>query len=132
LITIDINEELESRVRKYFEEGGLSSSIEYIIGNATQIIPTIDAVFDLVFIDADKMGYANYYDLVIDKLRPGGIILADNVLRTGKVLNEKKDKDAMAIDAFNRKVNADARVEQVLLPVRDGILMIRKLSLQNF
>ena len=131
LITIDINEELEERVRKYIDEAGLASRIDYRIGNALSIIPTLEELFDLVFIDADKANNASYYDLVIENVRPGGFILVDNVLRSGKVVEDKMDKDGMVIDAFNKKVKADPRVEVVLLPVRDGILLIRKLSLPN-
>jgi caffeoyl-CoA O-methyltransferase len=129
LVTIDNNEELEQKVRKYFDEAGLSSKIDYRIGDAAKIIPSLKETFDLVFIDADKENYSRYFDLVIDNVRPGGIILADNVLWSGKVLNEKPDKDTRAIVEFNRKVQHDVRVENVLLPIRDGILMIRKVSL---
>lgn len=129
LITLDINEELEGRVRKYIAEAGLQEAIDYRIGDAGTLIPGIDEVFDLVFIDADKERYSKYYDLVIDKIRPGGFILADNVLRDGKVLDEKTDKDTRAIQEFNRKIHADPRVENVLLPVRDGIMLLRKVSL---
>lgn len=129
LITIDINEELESRVRGYFSTANLNDKIEYLIGNAATIIPTLKAEFDLVFIDADKEQYSRYYDLVVEKVRPGGIILADNVLWSGKVLDSKPDKDTRAIVEFNNKIQADARVDNVLLPIRDGIMMIRKLSL---
>ncbi len=129
LITIDINEELESRVRGYFSAANLNDKIEYLIGNAATIVPTLKDEFDLVFIDADKEQYSRYYDLVIDKVKPGGIILADNVLWSGKVLDSKPDKDTRAIIEFNHKIQADERVENVLLPIRDGIMMIRKLSL---
>lgn len=129
LITLDINEELEQRVKNYFEEAGLTSRIRYKIGNAMEIIPTLDETFDLVFIDADKENYSLYFDLVIDKVRPGGIILADNVLWSGKVIQEKKDKDTRALVEFNKKVQDDKRVENVLLPIRDGIFIIRKVSL---
>jgi caffeoyl-CoA O-methyltransferase len=132
LITIDVNEELESRVRGYFDDAGLTSRVDYKIGKAASLIPAIDETFDLVFIDADKASYGKYFDLVIDKLRPGGIILVDNVLRKGKVITEKMERDGMVMDAFNKKIRSDPRVEEVLLPVRDGILIIRKLSLQNF
>jgi caffeoyl-CoA O-methyltransferase len=127
LITIDRNEELESKVRSYFKEAGLSNSVEFRIGNALKVLPTIEGTFDLVFIDADKENYSNYYDLVIDKVRKGGYILADNVLWSGKVVEEKPDKDTKAILAFNDKVQNDERIENVLLPVRDGILLMRKL-----
>jgi predicted O-methyltransferase YrrM len=129
IITIDINEELEAQTRKYFEDAGLSSKIDYRIGNATTVIPSIVQTFDLVFIDADKLSYSLYFDLIIDKVRPGGIILADHVLWSGKVLNENPDKDTRAILEFNKKVHEDPRVESVLLPLRDGIFVIRKVSL---
>jgi caffeoyl-CoA O-methyltransferase len=129
LITIDVNEELEDRVRKYFREANLQSVIEFKIGNALQIIPTLSEQFDLVFIDADKENYAAYFDLVIDKVNAGGFIMADNVLWSGKVLNAKPDKETKAIQDFNRKIHEDSRVENVLLPIRDGIMLVRKLSL---
>ncbi|HTJ52128.1 MAG TPA: hypothetical protein VL443_21855, partial [Cyclobacteriaceae bacterium] len=97
--------------------------------DAARVISTLNEKFDLVFIDADKENYAKYYDLVFDKVIPGGIILADNVLWSGKVLDTKPDKDTKAILDFNKKIQDDKRVENVLLPVRDGIMMIRKLSL---
>ncbi|MBD8491148.1 O-methyltransferase [Echinicola sp. CAU 1574] len=130
LITLDINDELEEMVRSFFEKSGLSSQIEYKLGNAMDIIPSLDEKFDMVFIDADKKNYSNYYDLVIDKVNSGGLIMADNVLWSGKVLkdsSEKIDKDTKAIMDFNDMVNADPRVENVLFPIRDGILMARKL-----
>lgn len=127
LVTLDINEELESRVRNYFNESPFSGQIEYRIGNALEIIPALDMDFDLVFIDADKENYARYYDLVINRVPLGGFILADNVLWSGKVLDQKADKDTKAINEFNRKVQDDYRVENVLLPVRDGILIMRKI-----
>jgi predicted O-methyltransferase YrrM len=126
LITIDINEELEARVRKYFQESGIADRIEYRIGNAREIIPQLKETFDLVFIDADKMNYSLYYDLVLDKVRSGGYILADNVLWSGKVLSPEKDKDTGAIVHFNKKLQGDSRVENVLLPIRDGIMIARK------
>lgn len=129
LITIDINEELEDSVRQYFEEGGMTGKIDYRIGNAVKIIPALKETFDLVFIDADKENYSNYFDLVIGKVRQNGFILADNVLWSGKVLDTKPDKDTKAILDFNRKILEDQRVENVLLPIRDGIMMIRKISL---
>lgn len=126
LVTLDINEELEHRVKGYFEEAGLSGVIDYRIGNAMEIIPLLPGPFDLVFIDADKKNYSNYYDLVIDKMRKGGAIIADNVLWSGKVLDEKPDKDTRAILEFNRKVNEDDRVQNLLMPVRDGLMMMVK------
>ena len=129
LITIDVNPELEDRVYKYIEEAGYKDRIQMIIGDAYQIIRTLPQQFDLVFIDADKASYSKYFDLVIDKLNAGGVILADNVLWSGKVIDDKaleRDKDTQLIDAFNKKVRSDPRVETVLLPLRDGITMIRK------
>jgi caffeoyl-CoA O-methyltransferase len=129
LITIDINEELEDSVRTAFAASPFNGQIDFKVGNAIQIIPELDDVFDLVFIDADKENYLRYYELVFPLVRQGGIILADNVLWSGKVLAEKKDKDTEAIVRFNQAIQQDSRVENVLLPVRDGIMMIRKLSL---
>jgi caffeoyl-CoA O-methyltransferase len=128
LITIDVNEELAEKVKGYFEKAGVTSSIDYRIGNALQIIPTLTETFDLVFIDADKENYSRYFDLVINNVPLNGIILADNVLWSGKVLDGKPDKDTKAIIDFNDKVNRDPRVENVLFPVRDGIMMLRKVS----
>ncbi|MEZ4944831.1 MAG: class I SAM-dependent methyltransferase [Cyclobacteriaceae bacterium] len=127
LITIDVNEELEDRVRGYFRESKFNDKIDYKIGNAKKIIPTLQAPFDLVFIDADKEGYSLYYDLVIDKVTPGGFILADNVLWSGKVLDAEPSKDTLAILHFNKKVCEDPRVEHVLMPIRDGIMILRKI-----
>lgn len=129
LLTLDINDELETMVRGFFEESGLSSQIDYRLGNARELLPAIPGPFDLVFIDADKYYYSAYYDLVIDKLRPGGILLADNVLWSGKILVEegqKIDKDTQALLEFNRKLVEDLRIEVVLLPIRDGLFMARK------
>jgi caffeoyl-CoA O-methyltransferase len=126
LITIDKNAELEERVRKNLALAGVSDVVDLRFGQAQEIIPSLEGPFDLVFIDADKERYSLYFDLVIDKVRPGGIILADNVLWSGKVLDAQPDKDTKAILAFNSKVNSDPRVENVLLPIRDGIMMARK------
>jgi caffeoyl-CoA O-methyltransferase len=129
LITLDVNEELEGRVRNNFKLAGVEEKIDYRIGNALTVIPTLSATFDLVFIDADKESYSRYYDLVFDKVRLGGFMMADNVLWSGKVVEDKNDKDTRAIMDFNDKVHRDPRVENVLLPVRDGILLMRKVSL---
>jgi caffeoyl-CoA O-methyltransferase len=129
LHTIDINEELETMVRGYIAKAGMENKVKFHIGNALEIIPTLDETFDLVFIDADKENYSHYYDMVIGKLRKGGIIIADNVLWSGKVLDEKelaKDIETRALNEFNKKVLADSRVENVLMPVRDGLNVIRK------
>ncbi|UKJ07432.1 O-methyltransferase [Solitalea lacus] len=126
LTTIDINEELEPFVRSFFDKAGVTDKIEYLIGNGTEIIPTLTDEFDLVFIDADKKNNGTYYDLIFDKVKPGGFILVDNVLWSGKVIDENPDKDTKVILAFNEKVQQDSRVENVLLPIRDGVLLIRK------
>jgi len=127
LITIDKNEELQQRVQGYFDKSKFKTNIEYLIGNALEIIPTLNANFDLVFIDADKINNSLYFDLVIDKVVKGGFILADNVLWSGKVLDEKYDKDTKAIDEFNTKIALDTRIEKMILPLRDGITLMRKL-----
>ncbi len=127
LITIDVNEELQSIATKYFQESDYSSKIEMIIGDAAEIIPNIPNEIDLVFIDADKKNYSKYYDLVFDKVRKGGIIIADNVLWSGKVTDDKIDKDTQPLIDFNAMVNNDNRVENILLPVRDGLMIARKL-----
>lgn len=129
LHTIDVNEELEKTVRSYFKEAGMEAHINYYIGDALNIIPSIDEKFDLVFIDADKKNYSNYYDLVFEKVNSGGFIIADNVLWSGKVLDleKNKDNDTLLIDAFNKKVHNDPRVEHMLLPLRDGLMIARKI-----
>ncbi len=129
LYTLDINEELESRVRGYFAEAGLENKINYLIGNALDIIPILTETWDLVFVDADKIRYANYYDLVLPNVRPGGFIIADNVLWSGKVADEtaKRDKDLQAMLDFNAIIQNDSRVENVLFPIRDGLMVVRKL-----
>ncbi len=128
LITIDHNQELEDFARSYWRQSSLNDKINLRIGLAADVIPTLDETFDLVFIDADKRNNTLYFNLVIDKLRPGGFILADNVLWSGKVIEPLKpsDLDTMAVLAFNEMVQNDPRVENVLLPVRDGIMMMRK------
>jgi len=128
LHTIDINEELEDMAFRYFCDAGLDRKITQHIGKAAEIIPTLEEEFDLVFIDADKQNYHLYYDLVFDAVPVGGYILADNVLFEGEVVfpTEEQSKNARAIHAFNEKVRNDRRVEHVLLPVRDGIMVVRK------
>lgn len=126
LYTIDNNEELQEMAERYFHKAGVNKKIKYMIGNAVEIIPQLHVQFDLVFIDADKENYSNYYDLVFEKLKPGGIILADNVLWSGKVLDEKKDAETKALLDFSNKVQQDSRVENVLLTIRDGLMLIRK------
>lgn len=126
ITTIDINEELEERVRGYFEESAYSEKINYLIGDAMSIAMDINKTWDLVFIDADKKNNGNYYDLIFDKVRPGGLIIVDNVLWSGKILAEAKDTDTKNINNFNNKINNDQRVEKLILPVRDGLFIIRK------
>jgi caffeoyl-CoA O-methyltransferase len=128
LHTIDKNEELESMIRSYFKRSGLEKKLHLHLGNAMEIIPALNKKWDMVFIDADKENYSNYFDLVIDNLRPGGLILADNVLWSGKVLHEAdaKDEETKALQTFNKIVSTDARVEALLLPIRDGLMALRK------
>ena len=127
LITLDKNEELEPFCKKYFDASEYSSQITQIIGNAIEIIPTIQSKFDLVFIDADKSNYCNYFHLIIDKMNSGGIILSDNVLWNGKVIEELKpnDIDTKEVLAYNKLLNSDDRIETVLLPIRDGLTISR-------
>ncbi|MBL0910814.1 MAG: O-methyltransferase [Bacteroidia bacterium] len=129
LHTIDINAEQEKRIRSYFERSPRAGSLHLHIGNALEIIPGLQAPFDIVFIDADKSNYLNYFNLVADKMVPGGLIIADNVLWSGKILDEKertKDKDTAALHEFNTRVSADPRFQPVLLPVRDGLMLLRR------
>ena len=128
IFTIDINEELESMVNKYIEKSNLKDTIINKIGNATEIIPELGESFDLVFIDADKCNYSNYYDLVFDKINSGGYIIADNVLWSGKVTDprESLDADTIALIDFSEKVTQDDRVQNVLFPIRDGLMVVRK------
>ena len=129
LDTIDIDEELLTIQKKYFERAGLQNIVNQHIGQAMDIIPNIEGDFDLVFIDADKVNYSNYFDLVIDRVRAGGFIIADNVLWSGKVLDVEEisnDKQTAALHAYNQKIHADQRVENLLLPIRDGLMIARK------
>lgn len=127
LTTIDKNEELEHKVRGYFHEAGISDKVDYIIGNAIEVIPTLSEPFDLVFIDADKESYRYYYDHIIDNVKKGGYIIVDNVLWSGKVIDpDKQDKPTRAIKDFNTFVKEDQRVERIMLPIRDGLLVIKK------
>lgn len=128
LITIDINEELHDMVMRYVKESGYENKIEVLSGDATKIIPLLDEQIDLVFIDADKENYALYYDLTFDKLNNGGYIVADNVLWSGNILKpeEEMDSETLALHQFNKKIQSDDRVENVLFPIRDGLMIIRK------
>ena len=127
--TIDRNEELYDFQRRYFDKSGFGTQIFQYTGNARKIIPEINTEFDLVFIDADKKSYPIYFELIIDKLKSGGLILSDNVLWSGKVIQEinPKDEDTKALIHYNRLLREDPRVETVLLPIRDGLTLSRKL-----
>ncbi len=127
IFTIDKNEELETLQNKFFDKSGYRDQIIQFVGNALEIIPTIDETFDLVFIDADKANYINYFHLIIDKMNPGGMILSDNVLWSGKVVEklDRKDTDTKALLAYNKLINEDPRIETVLLPIRDGLTLSR-------
>lgn len=127
LHTIDVNEELVDFQRKYFDKSGYGNQIHQHLGSAINIIPTLDAKFDLVFIDADKPNYVNYFNIIIDKMNPGGIILSDNVLWSGKILEplQPKDESTKVLLEYNRLLNEDPRIETVLLPIRDGLTVSR-------
>ena len=130
LHTIDINEELKSICERYFEKAGISKQVKLHTGNAMDIIPTIDAEFELVFIDADKENYSNYFDLIIERMPVGGYIIADNVLWSGKVVEEvdTNDIETQELIAFNKKIHESERVENLLLPIRDGLMVCRKVK----
>ncbi|SNR54362.1 O-methyltransferase [Lutibacter flavus] len=127
IFTIDKNEELENFAKKYFNKSDYKSQIKQFIGNAIDIIPTINEKFDLVFIDADKSNYVNYFNLIIDKMNSGGVILSDNVLWSGKVIEKlnPKDIDTKTLLEYNKLLNTDSRIETVLLPIRDGLTISR-------
>lgn len=127
LVTIDVNEELVNRVKGYFNASEYAKQIEYILSPALEVIPTLKEEWDLVFIDADKQNYIAYYELVLPLVKPGGYIILDNVLWSGKVADpEKNDKDTVLLRELNTIIHADDRVEEVLLPIRDGLMIARK------
>lgn len=126
LHTIDINEEQEERVSSYFEESDYATRIQYHIGDAVEVIPNIKGRFDLVFIDADKKRNLLYYDMLIDRVRTGGLILIDNVLWKGKVFAENPDSQTRQILELNKTLAKDKRVEKLILPIRDGLFVLRK------
>ena len=130
LHTIDINEELADMVHEFINRAGYADRIITYTGEAREIIPSLKHTFDLVFIDADKENYSHYYDQVFPMVRPGGYIIADNVLWSGQVLKPaaEMDDETRAIDEFNKRVHADNRVEHVLFPIRDGLMVIRRKS----
>ena len=125
--TIDVDEELTDMQRRYFDASGYGKQIFQHLGNAAEIIPALNGDFDLVFIDADKEQYPLYFDLIIDRIKAGGLIIADNVLWSGKVVTNAADEATQALQLFNTKMVGDTRVETVLLPVRDGLTLIRKI-----
>ena len=128
LHTLDINEEYTAIAKRYFNNSDYNNSIQQHIGNALDIIPNLKTNFQLAFIDADKENYSSYFDLIIDKMDIGGYIIADNVLWSGKVTKKQRDEETEALHQYNKKVLADKRVETLLLPVRDGLMMSRKVS----
>ena len=129
LVSIDINEELAARVKGYFDESPYSQQIDYLIGDAMTIIPNLKSQFDIVFIDADKSNYINYYHLVFPMVKVGGYIIADNVLWSGKVIDPSQhDKDTSLLREYNQLVHQDDRVEEVLFPIRDGLMIARKIK----
>jgi predicted O-methyltransferase YrrM len=129
LYTIDNNEEIENFARRFFQQAEYGNKIRFLLDDAMALIPQLDEIFDLVFIDAEKAQYLNYYEVALKKLGKGGFILADNVLWGGKVVDENKhpDKETRGVMAFNDLVKSDKRVEQVMLSIRDGLLLARKL-----
>ena len=128
LISIDVNEETSSFAKSFIEKTDYTNKIELVLADAKEYIPTIKESIDLVFIDADKKNYLNYYHLVIDKLSKGGLIIADNVLWSGKITmpESEMDKETLALHQFNQFVQQDTRVENMLLPIRDGLMVVRK------
>ena len=124
--TIDHNEELADMQRRYFDQSPYGSQIVQHLGEAKDILKTLAGPYDLVFLDADKENYPHYFDLIIDKLETGGILLSDNVLWSGKVLEKATDEATSALQEYNHKINTDVRVETVVLPIRDGLTITRK------
>lgn len=128
LHTIEINDEMEEFLLRLFETNGFSSKIKLHIGDASQIIPTLDGMFDVVFMDGNKRHYVQYYDVVFPKLREGGLIIADNTLWDGHVLEDSSDAQTVGIQKFNDLIMSDERVEKVIVPVRDGMTLIKKIK----
>lgn len=126
ITTIESNVELKHISEKYFIKAGITDQVNQVWGDAREIVPELKGPFDLVLIDAGKKDYSYYYDLIIDKVNPGGLIMVDNVLWSGKVTASKKDNDTTVMDAFNKKIKEDGRVDKVMLPIRDGITLIIK------
>ncbi len=127
IFTLDVEPETNEIAKSFWAKSGYADKIESFLGNAAEIIPALDEIFDLIFIDADKPAYANYYDLVFPKTRIGGVIVADNVLRDGKVLDVSNgDENTIALHKYNEKIQADERVSNILFAVRDGLMIARK------
>ena len=126
VITLDVQDETNRVARSFVEKTPFADRIEFLLGPAMELIPSLPGKFDLVFIDADKPNYSNYYRLVIDRMTSQGFIIADNVLWSGKVLETEKEADTQALSDFNEMVRADTRVTSVMLPVRDGLMVVRK------
>lgn len=126
ITTIESNLELKHISEKYFIKAGITDQVNQVWGDAREIVPELKGPFDLVLIDAGKKDYSFYYDLIIEKVNPGGLIMVDNVLWSGKVTGSKKDNDTTVMDAFNKKIKEDGRVDKVMLPIRDGITLIIK------
>jgi predicted O-methyltransferase YrrM len=126
VITMDVQEDTNKVAKSFVAHTEYADRIEFLLGSAIDLIPELAETLDLVFIDADKPNYSNYFDLVIDRVRPEGFIIADNVLWSGKVLDAVKDENTQALADFNEKILADSRVENVLLPIRDGLMVMRK------
>lgn len=129
VITIEVNDELSDFAESYYDKAGVSEQIVQITGRAQEIIPGLDQSFDLVYIDGDKREYCEYFRLIIDKVRPGGFIIADNVLWGGKVFEkETRDQQTKGIIEFNEMIIKEKNIENIILPLRDGIMLIRKIS----
>ncbi|MBL8185952.1 MAG: O-methyltransferase, partial [Blastocatellia bacterium] len=128
VVSLDVNEETNAVAQSFIDKTEYADSIQLRLGEAAFLLPHMQGPFDLVFIDADKPNYSNYYRLVFDLVRPGGFIIADNVLWSGRVLDEEKDENTQALHDFNQMVLADDRVENILLPIRDGLMVARKID----
>ncbi|TNE58354.1 MAG: O-methyltransferase [Bacteroidetes bacterium] len=128
LDTIEANDELAPIIRKYIDQAGLEHKVRVLLGDALELIPQLQDTYDLIFLDAGKLDYHQYYELSLPKLRPGGFLLADNVLWDGKVAADEADATAQALRAFNDHIHQDARVENLLLPLRDGLLIVRRIE----
>jgi predicted O-methyltransferase YrrM len=126
VISMDVNPDTTAIARRYAEEAGVADRIDYRLGPALDGLPSLDGPFDLVFIDADKVNYVNYYEAVLPKLAANGLLIADNTLWSGRVVDEDADETTRVIQQFNDRVRDDPRVEQVLLTVRDGMLLVKK------